>query len=207
MKELEKTNRISISAVLFLLVVVISLLTFRQPQFSFTNNTDKTLEFIDDNSYILSWTEFEQIDSKEFVIVDVRSNFDFSRAHISNAVNIPLSQILDKNSLAIIERSDPLNPAIIYGKNPEEANAALMLLYQLGFENLKLLSVKTYYDDNKFQVKNIEIGSSKLNYALAMEKARIQPIKKVVVKPLPKPKKKKVVVQPKKKKKMPEGGC
>ena len=207
MKELEKTKRISISAVLFLLVVVISLLTFKQPQFSFTNNTDKTLEFINDDSYIISWADFKQIDSNSFVIVDVRSNFDFSKAHINNAVNIPLSQLLDKNSIALIKKSDAEHPAILYGKNPEEANAALMLLYQLGHENLRLLSVETYYDDRQFHVKNIEIGKSKLNYALAMEKARIRPIKKVIAKPLPTSKKKKVVVQPKKKKKMPEGGC
>ena len=207
MKELEKTKRISISAVLFLLVVVISLLTFKQPQFNFTNNTAKTLEFIDKDSYRLTWDEFEQIDSKNFIIVDVRSNFDFAKAHINNAVNIPLSQLLDKKSIALIEKSDLEHPAIIYGKNPEEANAALMLLYQLGHENLKLLSVETYYDDRQFHVKNIEIGKSKLDFAQAMEKARIQPIKKVIVKPLTTTKKKKVVVQPKKKKKMPEGGC
>jgi len=207
MKELEKTKRISISAVLFLLVVVISLLTFKQPQFSFTNNTAKTLEFIDGDSYILSWDEFRQIDSNDFVIVDVRSNFDFSKAHINNAVNIPLSQLLDKNSIALIDKSDLEHPAILYGKNPEEANAALILLYQLGHENLKLLSVETYYDDKQFHVNNIEIGKSKLDFAQAMEKARTQPIKKVIVKPLPTTKKKKVVVQPKKKKKMPEGGC
>ena len=99
------------------------------------------------------------------------------------------------------------NPAIIYGKTPEEANAAFMLLYQLGNENLKLLSVTTYYDDKQFHIKNIEIGKAKVNYASTMEKAKVQPIKKIVVKPAPIPVKKKVVVKPKKKKKMPEGGC
>jgi len=207
MKELEKTKRISISAVLFLLVVVISLLTFKQPQFSFTNNTAKTLEFIHNDSYILTWDEFEQIDANEFLIVDVRSNFDFSKAQINNAVNIPLSQLLDKKSIALIEKSDLEHPAIIYGKNPEEANAALMLLYQLGYENLKLLSVETYYDDRQFHIKNIEIGKAKVNYASTMEKSKIQPIKKIIAKPAPTPVKKKVVVKPKKKKKMPEGGC
>jgi len=207
MKELEKTKRISISAVLFLLVVIISLLTFRKPQFSFKNNTAKTLEYISDNSYILSLSEFEQINAETLTIVDVRSNFDYSKAHINNAINIPLSQLLDKNSIALVKSSNPEKPVIIYGKSPDEANAAFMLLYQLGYENLKLLSVNTSYDDGQFRVKNIEVGKAKVNYALTMEKAKIQPLKKVVIKPTPKPVKKKVVVQPKKKKKMPEGGC
>ncbi|MDN3644518.1 rhodanese-like domain-containing protein [Lutimonas halocynthiae] len=207
MKELEKTKRISISAVLFLLVVVISLLTFRKPQYSFTNNTAKTLEFISNKSYILSISEFEQIKDQASVIIDVRSNFDFSKGHIEKAINIPLSQLLDKSSIDLLTGSSSQNPAILYGKTPEEANAAFMLLYQLGNEDIKVLSVATYYDDKQFHVKNIEIGKAKVNYATTMEKAMIQPVKKVVVKPAPKPVKKKVVVQPKKKKKMPEGGC
>jgi len=207
MKELEKTKRISISAVLFLLVVVISLLTFRKPQFSFTNNTAKTLEFIGEKSYILSMSEFEQIKDQASFIIDVRSSFDFSKGHIDKAINIPLSQLLDKSSIDLIKNSSLQNPAILYGKSPEEANAAFMLLYQLGNPDIKVLSVVTFYDDRQFHVKNIEIGKAKVNYAATMEKAMIQPIKKVVVKPAPKPVKKKVVVQPKKKKKMPEGGC
>jgi len=207
MKELEKTKRISISAVLFLLVVVISLLTFRKPQYSFTNNTAKTLEFIGNKSYILSMSEFEQIKDQASVIIDVRSNFDFSKGHIDKAINIPLSQLLDKNSIDLLKGASMQNPAIIYGKTPEEANAAFMLLYQLGNENLKLLSVTTYYDNKQFHIKNIEIGKAKVNYASTMEKAKVQPIKKIVLKPAPIPVKKKVVVKPKKKKKMPEGGC
>lgn len=207
MKELEKTKRISISAVLFLLVVVISLLTFRKPQYSFTNNTAKTLEFIGNKSYILSLFEFEQIKNQASVIIDVRSNFDFSKGHIDKAINIPLSQLLDKSSIDLLKGSSLQNPAILYGKTPEEANAAFMLLYQLGSDNMKLLSAATYYDDKQFHVKNIEIGKAKVNYAATMEKAMIQPVKKIAVKPAPKPVKKKVVVQPKKKKKMPEGGC
>jgi rhodanese-related sulfurtransferase len=152
-------------------------------------------------------SEFEQIKDQASVIIDVRSNFDFSKGHVDKAINIPLSQLLEKNTIDLLKGSNMQNPAVLYGKTPQEANAAFMLLYQLGNEDIKVLSVATFYDDKQFHVKNIEIGKAKVNYAAAMEKALIQPVKKVVVKPAPKPVKKKVVVQPKKKKRMPEGGC
>ena len=44
MKELEKTKRISIAAVLTILVVIIGLLTYKRPKHIYTTNTQDTLE-------------------------------------------------------------------------------------------------------------------------------------------------------------------
>ena len=37
----------------------------------------------------------------------------------------------------------------IYGKDPDEANSAWMLLYQLGYDNTKILNVLAEHIDNK----------------------------------------------------------
>ena len=95
MKELEKTRRISISAVLFLLVIIISVLTFKKPEFNFTNSSEKTLEFVANHSHILSFTDFLELDKDSYLLIDVRSSFDYSKGHMENAVNIPKSQLLD----------------------------------------------------------------------------------------------------------------
>jgi len=79
MKELEKTRRISISAVLFLLVIIISLLTFKKPEFIFTNSSEKTLEFVNDHSHIMPLTDFQKLDTDSYMLIDVRSNFDYSK--------------------------------------------------------------------------------------------------------------------------------
>ena len=208
MKELEKTRRISISAVLFLLVIIISLLTFKKPEFNFVNSSEKTLTFVANQSHILSLIDFKKMDAADYLLIDVRSNFDYSKGHLENSLNIPKSQLLDPESTSIIQEAVSNNkPMIVYGENPETANAACMLLYQLGYEQLKLLSILSFYDNKQFQIRSFDVEKPLFDFAQTMKEASIQPIKKITVKTKPKPVKKKVITKPKKKKKMPEGGC
>ena len=76
MKELEKTKRISISAVLFLLVIVIALLTYKRPKFNFVTSADKTLEAIIDQNQLMSMSDFEAMETSSYLLVDVRNNFE-----------------------------------------------------------------------------------------------------------------------------------
>ena len=206
MKELEKTKRISISAVLFLLVVVISLLTFKKPEFNFVNSSKSTLEFVDNHSHVISLAEFQQLDTASYLLIDVRSNFDYAKGHISHAINIPKSQILDQESIRVIQTAVSGNkPLIVYGENPETANTASLLLFQLGYEQLKLLSIQSYYDNKQFHIAALEVEKPKFDYSETMKEASIQHVQKIA--PKTKPAKKKVITQPKKKKRAPEGGC
>lgn len=208
MKELEKTRRISISAVLFLLVIVIGLLTFKKPEFNFTNSSEKTLEFVNNHNHVMSLTDFQQLDADSYLLIDVRSNFDYSKGHMDDAVNIPNNQLLDPESKKIIETAvSSEKPLILYGENPETANAACLLLYQLGYNELKLLSIRSYYENKEFHIANLEMEKPLYDFAQTMKTASIQPVKKIAPKTKPIPKKKKVIPKPKKKKKMPEGGC
>jgi len=208
MKELEKTRRISISAILFLLVIVIGLLTYKKPAYNFTNSSEKTLEFIKNQSQVISLADMQKLDRKNYLLIDVRSNFDYSKGHIEHAVNIPKSRLLESEAKEIIEMAIKKNQAlIVYGENPESANTACLLLFQLGYEQLKLLGIESFYDDKEFQTKSVTIETPLFDYADTMEKAKIQTIKKITPKTRPQPAKKKVIAKPKKKKKMPEGGC
>lgn len=208
MKELEKTRRISISAVLFLLVIIISVLTFKKPEFNFTNSSEKTLEFVANHSHILSFTNFLELDKDSYLLIDVRSSFDYSKGHMENAVNIPKSQLLDPIATNIFKDAVSTEKTmILYGENPETANSSCLLLYQLGYEELKLLSVQSYYENKEFHIAGLEVEKPLFDYAQTMKKASIQPVKKVTPVKKPTPVKKKVVTKPKKKKKMPEGGC
>ena len=46
MKELEKTKRISIAAVLTILLVIIALLSYKRPSHLYTESVDKSLELM-----------------------------------------------------------------------------------------------------------------------------------------------------------------
>jgi len=207
MKELEKTNRISISAVLFLLVIVIALLTFKRPQNNFVTTAEKTLETLVDQNQLLSFATFKSLDTASYLLVDVRNNFDYSKGHAKGAINITSSQFLEKPFIDFISQTLKENTTVIlYGKSPDAANNVWMLLYQLGHQNIQVLSVASSYQNDMFALKTIEVEKASLDYAMDMEKAKKQVIIKAKIKPVPPPKKK-VITKPKKKKRAPEGGC
>ena len=209
MKELERTKRISVSAVLFLLIIIIGVLTFRKPKYVFENDTTITLQKIITKEYIMTQDELNSIDPSQDVLIDIRSNFEYAKGHFKDAVNISTHQVFDDSSSELLNNLKNGNKTIIiYGKNPDEADSAWMLLYQLGYENVKILCVETNYIDNKFQVKNYALEKPSVNYAQVMLLAKnsakkSEESKKIVTKKTPK----KVTPKPKKKKRVPEGGC
>ncbi len=205
MKELERTKRISISAVLFLLVILIGVLTFKKPEYVFEKNSATTLDKMATKDYILSQNDLKTMDASNYTIIDIRSNYEYAKGHITDAVNISLHDVFNGNSIAFLNQlRDNNKTAILYGKHPDNANNAWMLLYQLGYENVKVLCIETGFVDNEFQTKNVDLEKPAVNFAQVMQDAT-EDKKEVEVTKVKKPKK--VIPKPKKKKRVPEGGC
>jgi len=205
MKELEKTKRISIASTLFILIVLIAVLSYERPKHLYKVNSIATLEKLTSADYFVS---LSNINNPDYVLIDVRSQFEFEKGHLENAINIYTAEILtDDNSDVFEEIKEKNKTAILYGANPNEVNAPFMLLYQLGYDNIKILAIENSYEENKLISKNVEIEKSVANINAFIEesvkKASKGSKQKVVVK---KPRKKTISV--KKKKKAPaEGGC
>lgn len=210
MKELEKTKRISIAAVLTILVVLIALLSYKRPKHLYTVNTHDTLEKITNYSYFMAQNE---IDKGTHFLVDIRNSFEFDKGHLENAINMPSPEILSEDNSEILENLKEENKTIvIYGNNPNQAIAPYMLLSQLGFDNLKILMVENSYSQNKLITKNVTIENSTADVTAfikesiqkteeTMKKANIVVKQKAITPP-------KKIIPVKKKKKMPaEGGC
>ncbi|ULC58488.1 hypothetical protein MBM09_11210 [Flaviramulus sp. BrNp1-15] len=204
MKELEKTKRISIASTLFILAVVIGLLTYKRPKNTFTINTKPTLEKLTSENFFVS---LENSNNPDFQLIDIRTQYEFDKGHMENAINIATSDILNEENLSIFKDLKEANKtALLYGKNLEEVNPAFLILYQLGYDNIKLLAIETSYLQNKFITKNYNIEKSENNIKAFIDESvkkakatpKIQPIKKPV---------KKTIILQKKKKKAPEGGC
>ena len=192
MKELEKTKRISISAVLFLLVIVIGLLTFKKPEFNFTKSSESALDFISNQDHILRLADFQKLDPNSYFLIDVRSNFDYSKGHMDRSINMPKNQLLNSEAKALLQTAlSNEKVLILYGEDPEKANAASMLLFQLGYTPLKLLSIESYYDDKEFHIKSMEVEKPLFDYSETMKKASTPFVKKVAPKVKTQPAKKK----------------
>jgi rhodanese-related sulfurtransferase len=205
MKELEKTKRISIASVLFILVILIGLLTYKRPKNLYSVNTQTTLDNIITNDYLIPLDKIAEV---EHVLIDIRSQFEFEKGHLENAINIYTPEILsDENTEVFNKLKSDNTTVILYGTNPDEALEPYMLLYQLGYPNLKILLVENSYSQNKLITKNVEIEKSVGDVNAFIDES----IKKANIKSKPKaktPPPPKRVIAVKKKKKMPaEGGC
>ncbi|VAW22482.1 hypothetical protein MNBD_BACTEROID04-1877 [hydrothermal vent metagenome] len=199
MKELEKTKRISISAILFILIIFIGVLSFKRPKNVFKNDKNLTLNHIIKQDYIL---QIKDLDSVNSTLIDIRSPYEYNKGYIKNAINIYVPDLLEPKQLSYIKQLDKENKIIVlYGKNPKEANGAWLLLTQLGLKNIKVLCVKLTYKNDKLIVESYPLEKPTLNYAEFMKKASSGKIKKVKKAP------KKVIRLKKKKKKVAEGGC
>lgn len=204
MKELEKTKRISIASTLFILAVLIGLLTYKRPKHMYTINTQKTLEKITNNQFLVT---LESINNPDYIPIDVRSPNEFEKGHLENAINIHTPEILDEtNSVFFKELKESNKTALLYGNNPHEANVPFLFLYQLGYDNIKLLVIQNSYSQNKLISKNCEIEKSQNDIRTFINESVKKSNVKVITKKIIKPSKKIITVQ-KKKKKIPEGGC
>lgn len=203
MKELEKTKRISISAVLFLLVILIGFITFKKPKYVFQNTAEATLQHLVDRDYVLTLNDFKTIDPADYVLIDTRSNYEYVKGHYKDAINISVHQVFNDNNTDLLnEIKDQNKTIILYSDNPDKANHAWMLLFQLGYENTNILCVTTSYVDNKFQIENYGLEKQNVDYAQIMKfiGSNDTSLNKKQVS-------KKVITKPKKKKRTPEGGC
>jgi len=203
MKELEKTKRISIAAVLVILIIIIALLAYERPKHLYSVNTQDTLGMILNNDFFIN---LDETNNPEFVLVDIRNKVEFEKGHLENAINIHTPDLLNETNTKVFKELKKNNKtAILYGNNPTEANTPFMILHQLGYLS-KILLVESSYVQNKLIIKNSEIGKNKADINAFILESQ----KKAAVKPKPKPKKKtpKKIIPVKKKKKMPvEGGC
>jgi len=205
MKELEKTKRISIAATLFILAVIIGLLTYKRPKNIYAINTKDTLEKITSANY---FTTLEELKNPDYVLIDIRNQYQFDKGHLENAINIYAAEILSVDHIKVFDELKESNKtAVLYGNNPQEVNAPFLILYQLGFDKIKLLAIENSYLQNKLISKNTVIEKSEADVTAfineSVKKATTaETVKKVVIAPP-----KKVITVQKKKKAPAEGGC
>ena len=136
MKELEKTKRISIAAVLTILLVIIALLSYKRPIHLYSESIENSLELVSNSDYIITQQDLEKFD---LMLVDIRSNIEYNKGHLNNAINIYAPEILDaKNSEVLLDLKEKNKTVVLYGSTPNEALTPFMLLQQLGYNNIKL---------------------------------------------------------------------
>jgi rhodanese-related sulfurtransferase len=207
MKELEKTKRISLAAVLSILLIAIGLLNYRKPSYLYSQNTKTTLSKLDTTDYLVSP---QGLETGDYVLVDVRNPFEFGKGHLPDAINIYAPELLgSENNTLLMEKTSNGKPILLYGNNPNETLPVFMMLCQLDMGPVKILEGQNYFEKDQLKTVYYEVEKTtpdiqsfiQESVKKASEQKKVQPKKQVDPKP------KTVVPAKKKKKKMPEGGC
>lgn len=208
MKELEKTKRISIAAVLSILIVLIALLNFKKPSFLYAQNTSTTLMKMDTTDYLVAP---QGLETGSYVLVDVRNPFDFEKGHLPDAINIYAPELLSNDHpTQLNEYLDDGKTLLLYGRDPNETLPVFMMLCQLDMGPVKILESKNYFEKDKLITTYSEVEKSTPDIAGFIEtsvKKANQFKKQAADRTVAPPPSKKIAPKKKKKKKVPEGGC
>jgi rhodanese-related sulfurtransferase len=116
------------------LILVLAFI-FRPESSGYKLNATESLKLLEDQSLHVTVNDLSQ---KQ--LIDVRSPELFSQGHPDQTINIPVRQLLDKESLEILGNLQHSGKEVVlYGTDELQATAPYFLLQQMGFRNIKLL--------------------------------------------------------------------
>lgn len=203
MKELEKTKRVSFSAIIIILLVLIGIFTFKKPENSFKKDINLTLKPTIEKSFVVKIASLDTIKNDNYIFIDLRNAFEFNKGHIKNAKNIYTPDLLDIENKEFIKDQLKANKTVVlYSENAKEASGPWLLLTQMGYKNLKVLCAKTSYINKEFKIEDYPLEKNAYNFAEFIKKASNSKNRGEVKKA-----KKRIIKLTKKKKKVAEGGC
>jgi rhodanese-related sulfurtransferase len=130
-----KTNSpwLSLLGVAVLIVVLAFLLRPKTPEYQI--NANSTLKLMNDQSCMIT---VQGVAGKQ--LIDIRTADLFAQGHPLNAINIPVRQLLEDESIELLNqilRNGKV--AVLYGSDELQATAPWLLLQQMGYKNLLLL--------------------------------------------------------------------
>jgi len=132
-------------------------------------------------------------------LIDIRSADEFAKGHPENAINVPVRNLLDDESLELFDRlQENGQEAVIYGNSELQATAPWLMLQQLGYGNVKLLKGSV---SSANELIPTEMASTEV---MLLDTAAMHVVKEVVKKPEVKTPK---VVIPVRKEASSGGGC
>lgn len=135
MNQFIKSNKLWLSLLGLAIIIVFLAFLFRPKSPEYQSGADQAVKMMIDpqNQVVISDLAGKQL-------IDIRSVDLYEQGHPENAINIPVRNLLDKESLELFDRllkSEQV--AALYGSDELQAVAPCLLLQQMGYTNLKTL--------------------------------------------------------------------
>jgi len=165
-----------VAAGLFAILIIIGLLTMRKPAVRYKLTVKEALASVKSRGDQLSIdkaNEIIQAKNSEYLFIDVRTPYEFIKGHFDSAVNIPLSNLFSEENYKVLKQAEhDKKSLVLYGNDQSQANAPWMLLKQIGFTKVLILSggyavanvVRSVVADSTHE-KGIDAEIARYNYA------------------------------------------
>lgn len=130
-----KTNKLWLGLLGLAVIIVFLTFLFRPKSAEYQTGTDQAVKMMIDpqNQVVISDLAGKQL-------IDIRPADLFAQGHPENAINIPVRNLLDKESLELFDRLLKSDQVVaLYGSDELQAIAPFLLLQQMGYTNLKTL--------------------------------------------------------------------
>jgi rhodanese-related sulfurtransferase len=190
-----KSNKIWISLLGLAIIIIFLAFLFRPKSIEFKTNSDQAVKLMNDRSAQITITDLE---GKQ--LIDIRPSDLFAQGHPDQAINIPVRNLLDKESLELFDRLQKNGQtAILYGTDELQTVTPCLLLQQMGYLNLKTLK-------GRFEITNGFKESDSASIEVMLLKTEAMKAKQEVKVADPESKKPKVVI-PVRKHALSGGGC
>jgi rhodanese-related sulfurtransferase len=160
MKELNRTDRLTIASILAAIIIIIGFFTLKKTEIKFSRSVEQSIPFILEGKDIIfpeRVAVISELEDPAYQIIDLRSPVEFQRSHIGKAINIPIQKILDEEYLDLfIKLKKDSIIGIIYSQDQLQANSAWMLLKQMGFDNLRVMpGGYNYYSTSSLDLNDL----------------------------------------------------
>jgi rhodanese-related sulfurtransferase len=130
-----KTNKLWLGLLGLAVIIVFLAFLFRPKSPEYKTETAQAMKMMIDpqNQVTLSDLAGKQL-------IDIRSSELFAQGHPENAINIPVRNLLDDESLELFDRLlKNGQESVLYGSDELQTAAPCLLLQQMGYTNLKTL--------------------------------------------------------------------
>jgi rhodanese-related sulfurtransferase len=161
MKDIINTRRLSFAIAILVFIILVGFITFKPAKFNYRLTAYEMLNELSNQEIFIDVVSVldQTSSSSSFVLIDVRTPDHYSAGKLGNAINIPISEILTDESILFFEKMKKESSLVVlYGKNQLEINGTWMLLRQIGFNNVKILT--SGYD---CLIKNPSLSKDKLS--------------------------------------------
>lgn len=197
MNQLLKKNITLIGWLAGALFIILIAFLFRPNPPAFQLNSVKSLQLMNESSLAV---KLEEMAGKQ--AIDIRTAELFAKGHAADAINIPVRQLLEPESIKLFkELKRHHQTVVLYGSTELQAVSPWLLLQQLGYENVVRLK-GAYTSDNQLSASDLMVIEKALPDTSVFHVQQIQadvPEKAKEVKPQ--------VIQIQKRESTKSGGC